>query len=206
MLQVSFDPRAYLKKGTVATDGVRPSRGVPCWSADWVYGYDLPGTVTTGRPVWLEQPVHAIASAVATVGLWLGDGWEARYRQSVLRLKAVASSTNSALTLDRPRSKNRRPAICSLRMPKTGSFNPLRRWYKRCACSVSIHKRCLRINVSAGPIHSARPVCLSLVQTPKAGQARHTALGARYRRKGPRILPFAFLNPNPPKEWVGSAF
>ena len=148
-----------------------------------------------------NKPYHAIASAVATGGLGLGDGREARHRQSVLRLKAVASSTNSALTFDRPRSKNRRPAICSLRMPNTGSFNPLRRSYKRCACSVAIHWRCLRINVSTGPIHSARPACLSFVQTPKAGQARHTALGARYRRNGPDILPFAFLIPRKGNRW-----
>lgn len=71
-----------------------------------------------------------MAFAVATDGRCdhgVGRGVHTRHR--VLRLKAVASRTNSAVTLARPSSKKRRAPYSSLRMPNTGSFSFLRRPY-----------------------------------------------------------------------------
>ena len=85
-------------------------------------------------------------------------------RHNVRRLKAVASSVNSARTFTSPRSKNRRAPSCSLRMPKMGSISPFRRAYKPRALSVVIQCRCWRSRASEGPIHNALPVWASLVQ------------------------------------------
>ena len=102
---------------------------------------------------------------------------------------------NSALTLTIPRSRNRLAFICSFRMPKVGSLISCRRLYRLRAASVSIHCRCLSKSSSEELIQSARPACLSLVQTPKAGQVRQSILEARYTRYGPDAPRFERRNP-----------
>ncbi len=78
-----------------------------------------------------QQPGDAYQESTAAIvkgelGVLRGVLLQAHARHSVRRLKAVASTTNSALTLARPRSRKRRAPICSLMMPKTGSFSYLR--------------------------------------------------------------------------------
>ena len=100
-------------------------------------------------------------------------------RHRVRKLNAVASKLNSALTLTKPSSRNLLAFIWSLRIPKVGSLISFRRAYSVRASIVSIHCRCLRKSSSEKLTQSARPLCLSLVQVPKAGQVRQSVLEAR---------------------------
>ena len=125
-----------------------------------------------------------------------------RYLQtchSVRRLKAVASSVDSALTFTSPRSKNRRAPSCSLRMPKMGSISPFRRAYRCRALSVVIQCRCWRGRASVGPIHNARPECNARLWCKRRKQGKRGTRSLRHGKLGMVPAPCRFYCGGPGK-------